>query len=119
MRKLIISIACSSVLGFANVALADPPPKSSILHCGCTVDAATGNATMQFVEITVSSRARGHLNHVVGSEDTCVNGAAQAVEFVRASSDCLIEGAPLGDLAICGAEQVVGAVCGAPAPVEP
>jgi hypothetical protein len=118
MRTLLVSIACSSVLGFSGIALAAPPPKSTILHCGCAVDSATGGATMQFVQISVSSRARGHQNHVAGNADTCLTIGGDAVEFVRTSSDCLVTGAPLGDLVACGAEQVAGAVCGAPAPVE-
>lgn len=114
MKKLMLVLICSSVFGVTSTALADPPPKSTILHCGCAVDPATGGATMRFVEITVSSKARGHLNHIAGSTDTCMDTAGQAVEFIRTSSDCSVSGAVIGDMVLCGAGQVAGAVCGQP-----
>lgn len=113
MKKLVLPIVCSSFL-FTGPALSAPPPKSTILHCGCVIT-ATGDAAMQFVQISVSSKAKGHQKHVTGTTDTCFNSAGLPFEFVRTSSDCSATGgAPLSGGAICDADQVVGATCGVP-----
>jgi hypothetical protein len=113
MKRLIVSMACLSVFGFIGTALAEPPPKSTFNHCGCVVDEVDGSATMQYVQITTSSKAIGHQNHVAGSLDTCLDAAEEPVEFVRTGADCSDTGGPpLADDAICGADQAVGVTCG-------
>lgn len=86
-----------------------PPGKSTILHCGC---ADTGDR-MEFVEIRISSRSRGHLKHVAGSITSCGSEDSDVfVDFVRNGSDCQLDGPAIGDaMAFCG-DQVAGMECG-------
>ena len=92
------------------------PSKVTILHCGCT-DA--GDA-MEYVEIQVSSKSRGHLRHVAGSVASCyVESLDMEVDFVRNGGDCQVDdGAPDIGMGFCvvGVEgiedQVAGAACG-------
>jgi len=47
--------------------MADPPHgKATILHCGCVLDAAD-QVGMAYVQVSVSSKAKGHLMHIGGS----------------------------------------------------
>lgn len=90
---------------------AGPPGFVRLLHCGCNAD-ATG---MEFVEITVTTRSRGHLNHVSGSIDSCApEGSDLFLDFVREMSDCQLEGDMIGDaIAPCNGQEA-GQSCGAP-----
>lgn len=117
MKALIVSVACLSGLGFASGALAAPPQgKATILHCGCVL-LGTGPA-MQYVQISVASNAKGHLNHVAGSIDSCFNGVDTFVDFVRTGSDCQISApanSPLDALSVCDTTVVAaGGTCGTP-----
>ena len=114
MKKLLVTSACLLLSCVAGAAMAAKPEKSQILHCGCIFDDM--GAAMVYTEISVSSNATGHLNHVAGSIDSCLVGVdADGVEmyedFVRTGSDCQLGGAQLGDLAEC-ADVVAGDVCG-------
>jgi hypothetical protein len=111
MRKLVLSLACLTALGFAGGAMAQPPHgKATILHCGCVLD-ADNVVGMAYVQVSVSSKARGHLNHAADSLDSCVTADGDLVDFMRTGSDCQLDGAPLGDLQGC-VEQVANASCG-------
>jgi len=93
-----ISIALSALValvtvGAAGAALANPPGRSTILHCGCN-EAGDG---MVYNEITVSSRTRGHDAHVAASIDSCFDGIDTYNDVVRTGSDCQLSGPPLGD----------------------
>lgn len=82
----------------------------TLLHCGCADD----GAQMEFVEIKVSSRSKGHLLHVAGSFDSCSTDGETYLDFVRTGSDCQVDdGQPLlGDeMAYCS-DQLAGQVCG-------
>jgi hypothetical protein len=123
-RVLVLTILCC---GFTSAALAGPPKcvgpadgegppggsdkwKATLLHCGC----AEAGAQLEFVEITVSSRSKGHLKHVAGSFDSCSTDGETYVDFVRTGSDCQMDdGQPLMDeeIAYCS-DQVAGQACG-------
>ena len=116
MKTLIVSVAFLSGLGLVSGALGAPPQgKATILHCGCVL-LSTG-ADMQYVEITVASNAKGHLNHIAGSIDSCSNGDNTFTDFVRTGSDCKFSPAPpnspLDALSLCGS-VLPGAECGTP-----
>ena len=120
MKKLIVSVACLSVFGFSGAGMAAPPHgKATILHCGCVV--ADGAATMEYVQISVSSRARGHTHHAIGTLDSCFDGVDAFVELERTGADCNLEGTPIAGLGNCGdlAEPpMAGDTCGGePTPV--
>jgi hypothetical protein len=72
---------------------AGPPAKVVLLHCGCADD---GNR-MEYVEIQVSSRSKGHRFHEAGSIDSCSDGTDSFRDFVRSGSDCQLDGPALGD----------------------
>ena len=114
MKKLIVFMACLGVFGFTSSVMAEPPAKSTILHCGCVID-ESGDPNMRYSEISVSSKSRGHDNHVVGDIDSCPAGDEIFIDFVRTGDDCQIDGPPLGDpIDPCGEEgPVAGDVCGA------
>jgi hypothetical protein len=82
----------------------------TLLHCGCADD----GMQLEFVEIRVSSRSKGHLLHVAGSFDSCSTDGETFLDFVRTGSDCQVDdGQPLlGDeIAYCSG-QLAGQVCG-------
>lgn len=94
----------------------DGPPgqtgkwKATLLHCGCAED----GTQLEFVEITVSNRSKGHLKHVAGSFDSCSSDGENYLDFVRTGSDCQVDdGQPLigDDIAFCD-DQVAGQACG-------
>jgi hypothetical protein len=113
--------------GLAPVALAGPPEcvgppgdkgphgnagkwKVTLLHCGCAED----GAGLEFVEITVANRSKGHLRHVAGSFDSCSTDGETFFDFVRTGSDCQIDDgqALIGDeIAYC-TNQETGQACG-------
>jgi hypothetical protein len=114
MKKLVLTLALSAI---ASTAFAGGG-KISILHCG--VD--EGGDVMRYVAISVSKRAKGHMNHVAGSTDSVDtgeidgNGEAIYVDYERTNMDCLLEGE--GGLAnsvnTCSSDfgQVEGLECG-------
>jgi hypothetical protein len=112
MKKVIVSLACFSALGFAGAAMAEPPHgKATILHCGCVLD-ADDNVGMAYVEINVSSRAIGHTKHAIGATDSCVMAdGVTLVDFVREGEDCQVSGSELAGLQPCGG-QTAGSSCG-------
>ena len=109
MKRLIVFLTCLSAFAFTGGAIAQPPGKANILHCGCATT-AEGILTLGYISINVSSKARGHLQHVAGSLDTCFNGVDTSVDFQRTGGDCLVSGSLLG-LPLCSIE-VVGTICG-------
>jgi hypothetical protein len=95
----------------AVTALAVPEDKSTILHCGCNL-AGDG---LEYSEITVSSKTRGHDGHVAGEGvETCFDGVETYTDFVRTGSDCQVSGPPLGDPIEACEEQLAGDSCGEP-----
>ncbi|MDH3467712.1 MAG: hypothetical protein OES26_17690 [Gammaproteobacteria bacterium] len=112
MKRLVVSMACLSVFGIASSAMAAPPGKSTILHCGCVVD-AVGVPNMRYVEISVNSKTRGHDNHFAGTIDSCFDGVDTFTDFVRTGSDCQIDGPELGDPILACEGPVAGDICGA------
>lgn len=114
MQRLIVSLACLSAFGFAGGAMADPPQgKATILHCGCVLDAAD-QVGMAYVQVSVSSKAKGHLKHIEGTLDSCVMAdGITLVDFERTGADCQLSGSALSTLAQCVA-QTAGAICGQP-----
>jgi len=111
-----ISLACVSALGIAGNAMAKPPHgKANILHCGC-VAWSDGTVGMAYVPIEVSTKAKGHLNHVAGTTDSCYDGVSAYVDVTRGAADCQVaDGAPLlegltacaGEIEYTSCEQVV------------
>jgi hypothetical protein len=82
----------------------------TLLHCGCADD----GTQLEFVEMTVSSRSKGHRMHVAGSFDSCSTDGETYRDFVRTGSDCQVDdGQPLpGDeIAYCS-DQLAGQACG-------
>jgi hypothetical protein len=122
MKTFIISLACLSVLGVVGSSVAAPPHphgKANILHCGCAVD-EVGNLAMAYIDVDVSSKAKGHSKHGNGTIDSCFDGFNTMVDFLRTADDCQIDGTPLvGNLDSCEGEsetKSAGDICGEPAP---
>jgi hypothetical protein len=109
MKRLIVFLACSSAFAFTGGAIAQSPGKANILHCGCVTN-AEGTLAMAYISANVSSKARGHLQHVAGSLDSCFNGVDTFVDFQRTGGDCLVSGS-LPGLPACTTEAV-GTICG-------
>ena len=79
---------------------ANKPAKVTILHCAC----ADEGDLMQYVEIQVSSKSKGHRHHIAGSIESCSDGAESFDDFVRNGSDCQVnDGAELmNSMEFCG-----------------
>jgi len=77
------------------------PTKVAILHCGCADD----GGPMRYVEIEVSSKSKGHFNHVAGSIESCPDGSDSYSDFVRNGSDCQVDDGsePWSAMEFCGA----------------
>jgi hypothetical protein len=124
MKTFIISLACLSVLGVVGSSVAAPPHphgKANILHCGCAVD-EVGNLAMAYIDVNVSSKARGHTKHGNGTIDSCFDGDDTMIDFKRTADDCQIVGTStqLGNLGSCVVSETetkrAGDICGEPAP---
>lgn len=109
MRHVVFCLSALLTLGIAGVSVAGPP-KSTILHCGCT-EAADA---MVYVEISISPRSKGHDQHVFASVESCFDGVDTYIDLVRTGDDCHLDGPPVGALDACGDMQMAGAVCGEP-----
>jgi hypothetical protein len=89
------------------------PSKVTILHCGCS-DAGD---FMEYKQIQVSSKSRGHLRHISGTHASCSDGTDTYQDFVRNGSDCQIDdGAPeLEGMDFCNPDSTAkqpGETCG-------
>ena len=118
MKRLIISILSLLAFAMINLAIAAPPGKSEILHCGCVVDEESGVISMVYVDVNVSSKARGHNKHGVGSIDSCYDAANDTyIDFQRTAGDCQMGGTALvgPGLPDCG-DLTGGEMCGELAP---
>ena len=119
MKKLIISIVSLLAFALINSAIAAKPEKANILHCGCVLY-EDGTIDMAFVDVNVSSKARGHTKHGEGDIDSCFDGVDTFVDFQRTANDCRKAGPQLagGGLADCDADGdgeddvVAGDSCG-------
>lgn len=124
MKRAIGLLAATSVAWAATAAFAGPPEcvppglvgkdgppgkeKVTLLHCGCAED----GTRLEYVEINVSSRSKGHKKHVAGSFDSCSDDGENYRDFVRTGSDCQLDGPDMGDeIAYCDG-QVAGDECG-------
>ena len=117
MKRLIICIVSLLVFAMINSAIAAPPGKANILHCGCVLD-ADGNLAMAYLDVNVSSRARGHTKHGAGDIDSCFDGVDTFIDFERTADDCQIGGTALvGGLEDCETVMAVaGDICGTEIP---
>jgi hypothetical protein len=101
MKNLFLPLACLTVFALAGGVMAAPPGKATIRHCGCVLDSAD-QVGMAYVQISVSSKAKGHLQHVVESLDSCVMAdGVTLVDFSRTGPDCQVDGTPLVGLGSC------------------
>jgi hypothetical protein len=124
MKKLSILLIGLMLLVLAAPTLAAKPDKSIILHCGCVWDGDV-TATMEYSEINISSKSRGHDAHIIGTIDSCKDGEVWNDEtevyddtfsdLVRNGDDCQLSGPPLGDpIGPCGVlAPVAGDSCAA------
>jgi hypothetical protein len=85
------------------------PEKANILHCACS-DAGD---RLEYIEIQISSKSKGHVKHTAGSIDSCSVGDDIYQDFVRSGSDCLIDGPELSGYPACG-DKVALQECGTP-----
>jgi len=121
MNKLTAGLVCLLAFGFASTATAARPEKANILHCGCAVDEA-GNLGMAYIDVNVSSKARGHNKHGDGTIDSCLDDEGNMFDFKRTADDCQIGDTKTGNLnlAPCVEEmptmQMAGESCGELAP---
>jgi hypothetical protein len=110
MKKIALALAISAMASTASAG----GGKISILHCGIEY----GDETMNYVEISVSKKAKGHFNHVAGSIDSVDTGMLDGdelpifVDYVRNGSDCVLGEDLWGDLQSCGELQTEGTECG-------
>ena len=115
MKRFIVTTASLLAFAIIHTAYAAPPHgKSNILHCGCVVD-AEGALMMAYVDVNVSSKAKGHTKHGAGTIDSCFDGVDTYIDFERTTGDCRIGGTPLPGLAACETEEA-GQICGIQAP---
>jgi hypothetical protein len=106
MKKFSILLIGLMLLVLAGPTLAAKPDKATILHCGCVWDGDI-TATMEYHELNISAKSRGHDAHIAGSIDSCKNGEVwnditevfddTFSDFVRNGDDCQVDGPPLGD----------------------
>jgi hypothetical protein len=85
-------IALSSVMSW-SASVAAPAGKATVLHCGCNL----AGDDMEYKEISINSKSRGHDAHVYGTIDSCFNGVDIYTDVMRTGDDCQLEGPPLGD----------------------
>lgn len=122
MKKLTLVLLSLVLLGFAGTAMAKKD-KSTVLHCGCAWDGLV--ASMEYSEISISSKSRGHDGHTAATVDSCYAGQVEVdtdvfedvyIDFVRTGDDCQLDGPPLGDPIVdCPDVEppVAGDTCGA------
>jgi hypothetical protein len=94
MKKIVIILGAVALVGMSVTATAAPPPKQTIMHCGCT-DSGNG---LEMRSIIVSSKGKGHRNHLIGSETTCYHPVETELEvgtYTRSQSDCTVTPAGL------------------------
>jgi hypothetical protein len=128
MKNVTVCLAALLTIGLVNPTLAGRPGKANILHCGCAVD-VDGNFGMAYVDVNVSSKARGHTKHGNGTIDSCfvgndADGTGTMVDFLRTADDCHIAGQQLAGagLMLCASDDddvddvMAGDPCGEPAP---
>ncbi len=112
MKKLIIAMACSSAIGLASSVMAAPPPKATILHCGCD----DNGAGLVFQEISVSPNSKGHAKNHLAMErvESCLNSEGVVADFGQTESDCNLPGSAvmLEGLPMCVEGQAAGTLCG-------
>jgi hypothetical protein len=106
MKKLSILLISLMLLVLAGPTLAAKPDKATILHCGCVWDGDV-TATMEYKELNISAKSRGHDAHVIGTVDSCKDGEVwndltevyddTFSDFVRNGYNCQLSGDPLGD----------------------
>jgi len=124
LTKILVLLigVCMAVGAFAKPPICDDsnvpaaktkskPTKVTLLHCGCSDD----GGPMLYVEINISSKSKGHLNHEAGSMASCSDGADSYIDFVRNGSDCQVDnGSDLMEgLEFCSGDgQVAMAECG-------
>jgi len=115
---LILSMCMVSVVSAKPPECVDPknppgkankPTKVAILHCGCADD----GGPMQYVEIQVSSKSKGHFHHVAGSIASCSDGSDSYLDFVRSGSDCQVDDGsePWKSMEFCG-DRIATDACG-------
>lgn len=93
MKNLVSTLLLLVLLAFATITMAGPKPKSTILHCGCNL----AGDDMEYIQIVVSAKSRGHDAHVAGSFDACFDGVDTWTDVMRTGDDCQLGGPPLGD----------------------
>jgi hypothetical protein len=121
MKRLAISIAVSAL---ASTAYAGGD-KETILHCGCSDLEEGSPVVMEYKEISVSSKSKGHRRHTEGSESTCIVGYEEIEEdgeivqipiielYARTGDDC----GDLAGLTSCTVSE--GEICGEVVVEEP
>ena len=116
MKRTLLSALVLVMFGLTSTAFAapkapkGPPAKAAILHCGCTAD----GLGMEYKLISVSSKAKGHANHDVGSIDSCSPDGINYTDFVRTGADCQVSGPAINGVGACTTELEFDP-CGAPA----
>lgn len=113
MKLLIKCLLAVLTLALSSAALAAPPAKIEILHCGCVID-ADGIPGMAFIAASVSSKARGHAKHGVGTVDSCYDGVT-FIDFERTANDCYKGDIPFAGLDPCTETHDADWSCGRPA----
>jgi len=83
MTTLTSLLTLVSALGW-GASVAGPAGKASVMHCGCNL----AGDNMEYTEISISSKSRGHDAHVAGTVDSCFNGVDTYTDVVRAGNDC-------------------------------
>lgn len=84
-------IALASAMGWGAAVAGGP--KAGVLHCGCNL----AGDDMEYKEISISSKSRGHDAHLYGTVDSCYDGVETYTDVMRTGDDCQLSGAPLGD----------------------
>ena len=85
MKKLIVSMACLSVFGFAGTALAGNH-KTDIAHCGCNAD----GSDLEWQFLSVSKNSKGHRQHEDYDEENCYVDDVLIGMYLRQYDDCIL-----------------------------
>lgn len=81
------ALAMATTVAFAAKA-PKGPPTPNLLHCGCSIDAESGDVSLKYVAISVNANAlKGHSKHTGGIE-TCHDTTGGEYQFVRDPGDC-------------------------------
>jgi len=121
VRKIGIVLGSLILVGLTVTAVADPPVKTDVWHCGCVnYDDPWATVALEWQELNISSKSKGHQHHYDGQVEVCSYWDPYYLTcyqpWERDWDDCQEVAAPnLTGVEDCSAtEPSQGALCGHP-----